>query len=240
MLRALKRAKSALDRHSIEGLPPLLFQNIRHYWKTLGSGPHPARCDFDEQSGVETERNLEIGALDIDSHNAKYAVRYQPSEPELVRRILSRLDISYKDFTFVDFGAGKGRVLLIASEFPFSQIIGVDFAAELVKAARENITNFRGHLQKTTRISVQLADAAEYRVPNLPLVCYLYNPFQRPVLAQMVSTLCASIEACRRDVYVIYVQPEYRDVFEQSGMWARNMQEPLYIVYRTGGNEGRS
>jgi SAM-dependent methyltransferase len=240
MLRTLKRAKSALDRHSLSGIPPLLLQNIKHYWTTLGSTPHSGRCEFDEQFGIETERTLEVGALEIDSGNAKYAVRYQPSAPKLVRQSLSRLGIRYSDFTFVDFGAGKGRVLLIASEFPFSQIIGVEFAGELVEAARENIRNFRSPIQKTTRISVQLADATQYRVPDVPLVCYLYNPFQRPVLAQVVNNLCTSIENCRRDVYVIYIQPEYHDVFDNSSMWKRCADEPLFVVYRSARKEGRA
>jgi hypothetical protein len=48
----------------------------------------------------------------------------------VLRETLAALPIAYDKFAFVDCGSGKGRTLLIASEFPFKFIIGVEFAAE--------------------------------------------------------------------------------------------------------------
>jgi tRNA G46 methylase TrmB len=45
--------------------------------------------------------------------------------------MVSRLNISFEDFTFFDFGSGKGRALHLASEFPFKNIIGVEFSSKL-------------------------------------------------------------------------------------------------------------
>lgn len=233
MLRTLKRAKSAMQRHGLGGLTPLLVHNLKHYWSTLGSHPHSTRHQFDEQFQIDTEHISEIGSLHIDSPNAKYAIRYEPSAPRLVRRILSALNIRYRDFTFLDFGAGKGRVLLIGSEFPFARIVGIEFSAELVQAARKNASRFRSPLQKTTPIDVVHADVTEFEVPNAPLVCYFYNPFQKPILARVASRLCASMEACQRDIYVVYVQPEHRDVFDNSEIWISYIEDPLFVIYRS-------
>lgn len=233
MLRTLKRAKSAIERHGLGGVPLLLVHNLKYYWRALGSRPNSTRHPFDEQFQIDTERISEIGALNIDSPNAKYAIRYQPSAPKLVRRILSALNIRYGDFTFIDFGAGKGRVLLIASEFPFARIIGVEFSAELVQAARENVHRFRSPLQKTKQIELAHADVTEFELPNAPLVCYFYNPFQKEILAGVASRLCETMEASERDIYVAYVQAEHRDVFDASEMWTSYIDDPFFVVYKS-------
>ena len=44
--------------------------------------------------------------------------------------------------SFVDYGAGKGRVLLLASQHPFAAIGGIEFAEELHDDATMNIAQF--------------------------------------------------------------------------------------------------
>jgi SAM-dependent methyltransferase len=188
------------------------------------------RSEFDERFQLDTERIEEIGSLDIDSPNAKYAVRYQPSPPNVLGNLLPRLGICYRDFAFIDFGSGKGRVLLIASEFGFSKVIGIEFSPELVKAAHENITAFERLGSKKSDIEVILGDVCEYEIPAMRLVCYFYNPFQRPVMAHVVNKLTASIQAHRRDVYVIYVHPEHRNLFDKSE-WECLVDDPAFVVY---------
>ena len=64
---------------------------------------------------------------------------YQPTEPELFREMMGALPIELERFTFVDIGSGKGRTLLMASEFPFKRIVGVELMEELHRAAEENL-----------------------------------------------------------------------------------------------------
>ena len=81
----------------------------------------------------------EIGTLDVvSSAAARYAVRYDPSNPEVVRGLISKLQIDYSRFSFIDFGSGKGRVLLVAAGFPFKEVIGVEFSRELHEVALKN------------------------------------------------------------------------------------------------------
>ena len=44
--------------------------------------------------------------------------------------------------SFVDYGAGKGRVMLLASQYPFTQVGGIEFAEELHDNATMNIAQF--------------------------------------------------------------------------------------------------
>jgi len=45
--------------------------------------------------------------------------------------VLEKLSINHSEFTFIDFGSGKGRVLFLASEYPYKKIIGVELARML-------------------------------------------------------------------------------------------------------------
>jgi len=90
------------------------------------------RCRvYDWKHGVHTCGNVNLTGLTLVGNNRSYGVHYHPSHPKFLLQEFSKLNIDYNQFTFIDFGAGKGRVLLAASEFPFHRIIGVEFASEL-------------------------------------------------------------------------------------------------------------
>lgn len=61
-----------------------------------------------------------------------------------MRNALSRCDIRYEEVTFVDVGCGESRVLLMAAEFPFRQIVGVDASETLCDIAWKNVRTASG------------------------------------------------------------------------------------------------
>src|SRR5271166_1913671 len=77
---------------------------------------------------------------------------YQPTEADLFREMLIALSqhsqSDFHDFVFIDLGSGKGRTLLIASDYPFRRIVGVDLLPELHQAAEENLSKYRSESQK--------------------------------------------------------------------------------------------
>jgi SAM-dependent methyltransferase len=113
------------------------------------------------------------------------------------------LDIRHEDYTFIDIGCGKGRVLLIASELPFRRIIGVEFAPSLAEIARQNLRHYRG-LQRCKDIEVITGDATEYEFPSGPQVLYFYSPFSPAVLDQVVRRVEDSFQRSPRDLLVMF------------------------------------
>jgi hypothetical protein len=160
---------------------------------------------FDERYGVETAEIVHLGELDIDSPNRDLGVRYQPSDPDGFRTLMEELPIDYGKFVFVDYGSGKGRVLLLASEFPFKRIVGVEFAAELNEVARSNIARFPRARQRCAEIELVTADASDFEPPAEPAVLYFYNPFAEPVLARVLDRVRASVDAQPREVFLVFV-----------------------------------
>ena len=60
--------------------------------------------------------------------------QYQPLNLRCFHEILQSLPVPVKDFTFIDLGSGKGRTLLLASDYPFRRIIGVELLSELTRS----------------------------------------------------------------------------------------------------------
>ncbi len=121
-----------------------------------------------------------------------------------------------QDYAFVDIGCGKGRVVMLASEFPFQQVTGVELIAALAETAGKNLVTWQATQRACEQISVIQADALAYAPPDTPLLVYLFNPFNRPLVEQFVAHLVACAERQRQVIDVLYLFPFHADCFANS------------------------
>ncbi len=99
---------------------------------------------WDAAHHVDTAPGNRVGWMaDIDSENWSHGRGYHPAPSDSLIERLASLDINYRDYTFIDFGSGKGRSLFAASNFPFAKIIGVEFNRFLHDTAVKNTTTYR-------------------------------------------------------------------------------------------------
>jgi SAM-dependent methyltransferase len=141
---------------------------------------------------------------------------YQPTDAALFQEMMASLPIDFSEFTFVDLGSGKGRTLLMASEYPFRRIVGVEILKELHRAAEENIASYQSTTQHCRQIESICADACEFELPEGPLLLYLFNPLPEAGLNQMLKNLEESLHRHPRAVYVLYQNPLLERVLEES------------------------
>jgi len=151
--------------------------------------------------------------------------QYQPSEPELFHQILNVLPSTLEDFTFIDLGSGKGRTLLMATDYPFRRVIGVELFAELNAIAQNNIGRYRSEGQKCFSIESRAGDARDFIFPDEPTVVYLFNPFPEHVLREVLANLHRSLTDNPRQAFVIYHNLVHERTFAEC-LW-------LLPVYRT-------
>ena len=88
----------------------------------------------------------------------------------MIYNSINFLPILYQDFTFIDFGCGLGRPLLIASKFKFCKLIGIDIDDNVHKLAKRN-------LRKIKNIQLVCDDVLNIDIPNTNIVIYFYRPF---------------------------------------------------------------
>jgi hypothetical protein len=199
-----------------------LFGTIREVARLLrprrgGDAARKRSQEFDRRNGSDTAGIVRLGALRIESPNRDAGVRYQPSDPDDFRSLVEGLPVDCNDYVFVDLGSGKGRVLMLASGFPFRRVLGVEFAEELNTIAERNLALHVG-ARRCNDVRTITADAAEYALPEEPLVLYLYNPFAPEVLRRHLERNRASLERGARPVYFLLTgASELVEVLEAAG-----------------------
>jgi SAM-dependent methyltransferase len=185
--------------------------------------------DFDWEHRVDTS----AGTVDNRTRLASVlgGSPYQPSEPSLFHQMLDGLALDWPRFTFLDLGSGKGRALLMAADYPFRRIVGVEFVPELHQVALDNIRKYRGMAQKDFAIECVCGDAREFEFPPEPLLLYLFNPLPEPALQKVVDNLERSLAARPREAFILYHNPELERVLAQRSGWKKVGGTHQYVVY---------
>jgi SAM-dependent methyltransferase len=141
----------------------------------------------------------------------------------------STLDLQH--FCFIDLGSGKGRALLLASEYPFRRIIGVELLPHLNQIAEENIRRFQSPAQTCFNLVSLCADALDFQFPPEPTVLYLFNPFPLAVLEAVIHNLERSLDQAPRPLFVLYHNPLLEQVLSQSGNLNKLGGTHQYVIY---------
>jgi SAM-dependent methyltransferase len=148
--------------------------------------------------------------------------RYMGSQPSMVRCALQQLG-DLRDHAFIDIGCGKGRPMIVATEFPFREVIGYDLAERLVDIANRNAQIVAHRFPERALMRAYAADALELDFPPGKLVVYLYNPFGAQTVARLLAKLVAAHERGSIEAFsVIYLHPICAHVFDSSPLLVRH------------------
>jgi hypothetical protein len=218
-------------------LPVHLF---REYRAAKSLRPDGQASEFDREYGVDTDGRFEgwtyLSDLNIPSSNWIDGNDYAAIEPVRFRRVLAGFDIAFEDYTFVDFGSGKGRALLLASEYPLKRIRGLEFSPELHRTAEENIRRYTSATQKCRDIKSLNGDFADYALPPEASVLFFFHPCRIRVLSAVVAGIGQSLLSHPRPLYVAYVAPtkEQEQLFASAGFLEKifDSAEFRFCLYR--------
>jgi hypothetical protein len=164
---------------------------------------------FDRELNIETTDIVHLNALAVGGTTAEHGTGYQPSDPDLFSGIVRSLTIDLGKYTFVDFGSGKGRVVLMAAMLPFRRIVGVEFAEALHQIACDNKARFPTDKLRCEHVELLRMDAVDFVIPEGPLVLYFHNPFDKVVMDRVASNISRSATQRPRPIYVILVAVWY-------------------------------
>src|SRR6266704_378556 len=127
--------------------------------------------DYDLEHSVDTTRANVTLRTQLMATLAGHP--YFATEPWLFEQIMQALPPDLGKFTFVDLGSGKGRVLLMASDYPFQRILGVEFLPALHDTAKKNIEKYSSDHQRCKQIESIYMDARDFIFPTGPLMVYM-------------------------------------------------------------------
>jgi hypothetical protein len=160
---------------------------------------------------------------------------YQPTDPALFKEMMANLKIDFQEFTFIDVGSGKGRVLLMAADYPFRRILGIELLPALNGVAGENLSAFKSESQKCFALETVCGDARNFVFPAEPIVLYLFNPLPERALAEVMANLDASLRQFPRVVYVLYHNPLLEHVVARHLAFHKIGGSHLHSLFRCEG-----
>jgi SAM-dependent methyltransferase len=189
---------------------------------------------YDLHHGTDTSGIIESHDLSIASENRVQSNGYEPSSPRLFRTIMQHVAIAHEDFVFIDVGSGKGRALLLASDYPFSEIIGIELSHQLHDEAARNLSVYKNRRQRCSSIQLVCTDASDYELPTRNMVLYLYNPFRAEILSKFMDNIKKVTFGNAVDVYIMYYNARHPEVIEQSGAvpYKKRVKIPHLVMRR--------
>jgi SAM-dependent methyltransferase len=165
-----------------------------------------ANAEFDARHGTDTSGSVEPSDLGIyDAEACKLAIRYLPSPLRVTSWMLDQIGIDPHEYSFVDLGCGKGRVLLIAAQKPFQKVVGVEISSDLSALARRNIDRFRPSSERVRAITIENTDVRKFEMPPGNLLIHMYHPFDPTISAAVFGRLAAMQNAPQRRIVVAYL-----------------------------------
>jgi len=205
------RFRKALRTHGPRRTLRLIGKRVHREFFPPPVPPHP----FDQQHGVDTSGLLFCDQLASGHPHDDHINAYWGTPPAAFRGILDRWQqslavtpYSLADFTFLDIGSGKGRVVMLASDAPFQSIVGVELNPELNATAEANLAVWNATPHACTDISVLHADALAAPIPDSPAVLYIYNSFNLYVMVPLLERLQALALTRTSPIDLIYAKPQ--------------------------------
>ena len=157
--------------------------------------------EFDRMLGVQTQ--VAVGLRDLVRVIWRGGHEHEPSGPAHFRQIISALDVRFPETVFVDYGSGAGRAIVLASEFPFKEVIGVELLQTLDARARATVAAIQAAGHRRAPIRLVCADVTAWELPLDPLVIYLYNPFGPRAMRRVMVAIEASLTSRPRPVTIV-------------------------------------
>lgn len=160
---------------------------------------------FDRTYGVDTTTPVLRPDLVVEHPHLRFGTSYHATTISALKRIFGSLSIDHRQYEFVEFGAGKGRVLLWAARHPFLRVTGVEYSDLLCAVAERNVARISGRREFKAPIAIVCQDAADFEVPSTPCVFYFYNPFSDEIASKVFGRIVAARRSAPRpDVVVWY------------------------------------
>ena len=179
---------------------------------------------IDRQYGIETSGKvrrflIRTGDAAADSSNTGYV----GSQPSIVRHCLELLP-DLRDAAFFDLGCGKGRILAVATEFPFASITGIELSGMVSRIAQRNCTRVAARYPDRTRVQVIHGDASRPTLPDKgSVILYLYNPFHGDIVGTLIDNLARDLASKPElKLWIVYYNPTQAALFDGSQSFVRH------------------
>jgi hypothetical protein len=245
--RASEAARGGVEAFS-KGGPAGLQSWIKDAWywrfdprvrRWAAELPNQQRLDreFDQRYGVDTAGQVDLSQVGVAPADlARGGGLYRPVWTAVFHTAVRSIPAAPDSLTFLDYGSGKGKALLLASDYPFRRILGVEFARPLHDIAVKNLGLYRSQSQRCHQLESLCGDAMEFKPPDEPLAAFFFNPFDDATMEVVLDNLRASVARAPRPVFIVYCNTrhvrEHEKVFASKPFLTEEARGDQFLVYR--------
>jgi SAM-dependent methyltransferase len=184
------------------------------------------RHPFDAAHGIETSGSVSAIECAPNAAMAAQIISYGGSQPSIARAGIASLP-DHHQYSFVDLGCGKGRALIVASEFPFRRLVGVEISPDLAEVARRNAAVVALRDSGRTPIEIVEGDATAVFPPTERVVYFMYHPFGRVLVGALVDNIERQLADGLRHAFLVYYNPVHGEVLDRSPHFSRWQAETI-------------
>lgn len=215
MMKQLLPIYEFIRKYGFSGLFKRVYYQLSDYY-------------YEKHFHVHTTGTVLKSELGIDHEES---VPYVPIPYQHIFQMLNRIPIAKNESTLLDYGCGKGRVLIAAASFNYKKIIGVELA-DIIKIADRNIKEM--NRRKVKHIALEHKDATEFVVPGDVNIIYFFNPFFGSLLEKVVTNIHHSLQKAPRKMYVIYFNNDHFDHIIADKPWIKKVHQSEFYRDLTG------
>jgi SAM-dependent methyltransferase len=200
--------------------------------------PQPAIHPFDQRHGTDTS-GLISGKVIARGTNAKVEelTAYYGVAPSILHGLLDlwlqrTAPQPIEKTVFLDIGAGKGRAMLLASQFPFLRVEGVELNPLLATIAQANIDLWRNDpfANSLAPLTLHHADATTHPLPAAPTLAFLFHPFELPILRRFLKHIERSLTGNPHPFDLLYANAEHDSLLDRHPAFTRLWTGPVAMT----------
>jgi len=181
---------------------------------------------FDIVHNVDTKGYMDLDNMQTVS-DKQYATKYQGSNYFILNKFFKKYKKDVDNSTIIDFGSGKGRILIMAMKYNVKKCIGVEFAKELITTSKLNIDKYKQNNNIKTEVELIFDSALNYEFNEKENILFFYNPFNETILGPILD----KVLKLKTDPMIVYINPLHKELFNVDFVEIDNFQDDL-IVYR--------
>lgn len=159
---------------------------------------------------------------------------YEPAPYFDLQKIFTEFSF-LKDSHLIDYGCGKGRVLLMAALYGCPRVTGIDLNSDLCRIAESNVASLRTHKGMNTDIRVMEQDAIQYKIDPSINYFFFFNPFHLKVFIYVLKNIQNSVLQSPRNIWLIFLKPQRSTIWQVEKMrfftLQTIMEKPRCLVY---------
>lgn len=221
-------------RHKV----PILSRPIRAFEAAMSSYTDRRAQRFDQRHGTDTYARVWLRDLPIGQTlgSEEYGTwRYGPINEDFFAEMMRRCPADLSRYTMLDVGSGKGLATMLASNYGFRRIIGVEFEPTLIDVAARNLERFNQQRPHGSHVEWVCGDFMQYEAPDEDILFFLNDPFPEDVSLRAVAHIESWLTRKTRNALVVYrrASRNVKAALEASRRLRVKCRTPYWIILQS-------